>query len=164
MAASWLYNVLKNNHLRDGDNLPQESWHNVHMNQAAYLPASPPSFAFDWKDVERGLPLATLDEFSAYSGIPVKDLLEVVIPPRTLKHRRQRNESLNAEESDRLARVAKIYELAAKVYGDRENGKEWLLRPKRRFEERTPLTMLRTEKGEEAVQDMLIQMDEGYFA
>ncbi len=134
------------------------------MSQAAYLPASPPPFAFDWKEVERGLPLSKLDEFSAYSGIPVKDLLEAVIPPRTLKHRRQRNESLNADESDRLARVAKIYELAAKVYGDREDGKNWLLRPKRRFDERTPLTMLRTEKGEEAVQDLLIQIDEGYFA
>ena len=44
----------------------------------------------------------------------------MVIPPRTLKHRRQRQEPLNLDESDRLARVARIYELAVKVYGDRE--------------------------------------------
>ena len=105
-----------------------------------------------------------LEEFSAYSGIAVKDLLEVVIPARTLKHRRARKEPLSMDESDRLARVAKMYELAVKVYGDREDGRDWLLRPKRRFDERTPLTMLRTEKGEEAVQDFLIQIDEGYFA
>lgn len=144
--------------------MPLNLWHNVFMSQPAYLPASPPPFVFDWKDIERGLPLTILDEFSAYSGIAVKDLLEVVIPPRTLKHRRVRQEPLSIDESDRLARVAKMYELAVKVYGDREDGREWLLRPKRRFDERTPLTMLRTEKGEEAVQDFLIQIDEGYFA
>ena len=143
--------------------MPRKLWHNVPMSQAPYLPASPPPFTFDWKDIERGLPLSMLDEFSAYSGIPVKNLLEVVIPPRTLKHRRARKEPLSPEESDRLARVAKMYELAVKVYGDREDGKGWMLRPKRRFDERTPLTMLRTEKGEEAVEEFLIQIDEGMF-
>lgn len=105
-----------------------------------------------------------LDEFSAYSGISVKELLEVVIPPRTLKHRRQRNESLSIDESDRLRRVARIYELAVKVYGDREDGRHWLTGAKRRFDGKTALAMLRTEAGEHAVQEFLIQIDEGMFA
>lgn len=143
------------------DKMPRYVWHNALMASPQYLPVSPPPFNFDWRDVERGLPLSTLEEFTAYSGIPVKDLLEVVIPPRTLKHRRQRGEPLNLDESDRLARVAKMYELAAKVYGDREDGKNWLVSPMRRFDEKTPLAMLRTEKGEEAVEEFLIQIDEG---
>ncbi len=133
------------------------------MGQAAYLPASPPPFQFDWNDIERGLPLSILDEFSAYSGIAVKDLLEVVIPPRTLKHRKERKEPLNLDESDRLARVARMYELAVKVYGDREDGKDWLMSSMRRFDGRTALSMLRTEVGEQAVQEFLIQIDEGMF-
>lgn len=144
--------------------MPQELWHNVPMSQAAYLPVSPPPFAFGWRDVELGLPLSTIEEFSAYSGIAVKDLLEVVIPPRTLKHRRQRKQPLSLEESDRLARVARMYELAVKVYGDRKDGKDWLLRPKRRFDGKTALSMLRSELGELAVQDSLIQIDEGFVA
>jgi putative toxin-antitoxin system antitoxin component (TIGR02293 family) len=144
--------------------MPRNLWHNVRMSQAPAFPASPPPFTYDWRDIERGLPLSALDEFSAYSGISMKELLEVVIPPRTLKHRRQRNEPLNLDESDRLARVAKMYELAVKVYGDCEGGRDWLIRPKRRFNERTPLSMLRTEKGEEAVEEFLIQIDEGMFA
>ena len=143
--------------------MPQISWHNVPMSQANPVPISPPPFTYDWRDVERGLPLSTLEEFSAYSGIPMKELLQVVIPARTLKHRRQRNEPLSAEESDRLARVAKIYELAVKVYGSRDEGKEWLIRPKRRFDEKAPLAMLRTEAGEEAVQESLIQLAEGMY-
>jgi putative toxin-antitoxin system antitoxin component (TIGR02293 family) len=123
-----------------------------------------PAFAFTWRDIERGIPLATLDEFSAYSGIPLKELLEVVIPLRTLKHRRQRQEPLNLDESDRLARVARMYELAVKVYGDREDGKNWLTHSKECFNGRSPLAMLKTEVGERAVEEILYQIDEGVFA
>ena len=134
------------------------------MSQAAAIPLEPsPAFAFNWRDIERGIPLSTLEEFSAYSGIALKDLLEVVIPPRTLKHRRQRQEPLNLDESDRLARVARIYELAVKVYGDREDGRKWLCGRRRRFDGRTALAMLRTEIGEHAVAEALIQLDEGMF-
>jgi putative toxin-antitoxin system antitoxin component (TIGR02293 family) len=105
-----------------------------------------------------------LEEFSAYSGIALKDLLEVVIPARTLKHRRQRQEPLSLDESDRLARVARMYELAVKVYGDRDDGRKWLTGQKQRFDEKTALAMLRTEAGEQAVEEFLYQIDEGVFA
>ena len=144
--------------------MPRNLWHNVLMSQAAAIPVAPsPAFQFDWREVERGLPVSTLEEFSAYSSIPVKDLLEVVIPARTLKHRRQRNEPLNLDESDRLARVARIYELAVKVYADREDGRKWLSGKKQRFDGKTALEMLRTEAGEHAVKEFLIQIDEGMF-
>ena len=144
--------------------MPHFLWHNVLMSQTATIPAvSPPPFTFDWREIERGLPLSTLEEFSAYSGIAVKDLLGVVIPARTLKHRRQRQEPLNLDESDRLARVARMYDLAVKVYGDREDGRMWLCGKKQRFDDRTALEMLRSEAGEKAVKDYLIQIDEGMF-
>jgi len=144
--------------------MPRETWHNVPMSQAAAVPAvSPPPFTFDWREIERGLPLSTLEEFSAYSGIAVKELLEVVIPARTLKHRRQNKEPFSAIEADRLARVARMYELAVKVYGDREDGRKWLCGRKRRFDGRTALAMLDTQIGEHAVAEALIQLDEGMF-
>lgn len=107
--------------------------------------------------------MAALEEFSAYSGLGLKDLLNVVIPPRTLKHRRQRKEPLNLEESDRLGRVARMFELAVRVYGDREDGREWLLEPKDRFDGKSALAMLRSTAGERAVEEFLIQIDEGMF-
>ena len=134
------------------------------MGQSAVIPVvSPPPFTFDWREIERGLPLSTLEEFSAYSGIAVKDLLEVVIPARTLKHRRQKQEPFSVIEADRLGRVARMYELAVKVYGDREDGRKWLCGRKHRFDDRTALEMLRSEAGEKAVKDVLIQIDEGMF-
>jgi putative toxin-antitoxin system antitoxin component (TIGR02293 family) len=143
--------------------MPKKVWHNVLMRQAAQIALSPPPFTFDWRDIERGLPIAMLEEFSAYSRIAIKDLLEVVIPARTLKHRRARQEPLSIDESDRLARVARVYELAVKVFSDRDDGREWLCGKKRRFDGKTALEMLRTEGGEHAVREFLIQIDEGMF-
>jgi uncharacterized protein (DUF2384 family) len=62
-----------------------------------------------------------------------------------------------------LARVARIYELAVKVYDDREDGRKWLCGQKSRFDGKTALEMLRTRAGEKAVKDFLIQIDEGMF-
>jgi putative toxin-antitoxin system antitoxin component (TIGR02293 family) len=146
------------------DKMPRKLWHNVRMSQAAAIPAvSPPPFTFDWREIERGIPLSALEEFSAYSGIAVKELLEVVIPARTLKHRRQKKEPLSVIEADRLARVARMYELAVKVYGDRDDGRKWLCGRKRRFDGRSALAMLDTQIGEHAVAEALIQLDEGMF-
>jgi putative toxin-antitoxin system antitoxin component (TIGR02293 family) len=144
--------------------MPHDLWHNVLMSHAVAAALEPsPAFAFGWRDIEQGVSITLLEEFSAYSGIALKDLLEVVIPPRTLKHRRQRQEPLSVEESDRLYRVVRMYELAVKVYGDREDGRRWLLARMHRFDDRTALSMLRTEAGERAVQEFLIQIDEGMF-
>jgi len=135
------------------------------MGQAAANPVfEPPAFQFDWTAVEKGLPLPTLEEFAAYSGFSMKDLLEVVIPPRTLKHRRQRQEPMSLDESDRLARVARLYELAVHVFGNAGKAQRWLTKPKHRFDERTPLSMMRTELGGRGVEEMLYQIDEGVFA
>ena len=145
--------------------MPGKVWHNVPMGQTAAIPVvSPPPFTFDWREIERGLPLKTLEEFSAYSGIAVKDLLEVVIPARTLKHRRQKQEPFSLDESDRLARVARMYELAVKVYGDRDDGRKWLCGKKSRFDDKSALVMLQSEAGERAVEEFLYQIDEGVFA
>ena len=134
------------------------------MGQAATVPAQSPGLQFDWQAIERGVPLSALEEFAAYSGIGLKELLEVVIPPRTLKHRRERKEPLSVDESDRMARVARLYDLAVKVFGNPEKARHWLSKPKMRFDERSPLAMMRTELGGRQVEEWLIQIDEGMFA
>jgi putative toxin-antitoxin system antitoxin component (TIGR02293 family) len=146
-------------------NLPRGLWHTVSMTITASVQESTATIAvLNWAEVERGLPLAALEEFAATSGFVLKDLLEVVIPLRTLKHRRQRKEPLSIDESDRLARVMRLYELGLKVFGDKDKARRWLTKPKMRFDERTPLAMMRTDLGGRAVEEMLIQIDEGFFA
>jgi putative toxin-antitoxin system antitoxin component (TIGR02293 family) len=135
------------------------------MSQAVSVPVTPPSvFKLDWEAARQGVPLTALDEFSAYSGFEIKDFLEVVIPARTLKHRRQKQEPLSFDEADRLARVARLYALGVKVFGDPDKARRWFSKPKERFEGISPLGMMRSDLGGQLVEEMLYQIDEGVFA
>ena len=161
--------------------MPRKLWHNVLMaTEAAQAPVAEAAsevlaeagaaetraddFQHNWREVERGLPISRLEEFATYSGFTLKDLLEVVIPARTLKHRRQRNEPLSMDESDRLVRVARLYKLGVRVFGNTDKARRWLSKPKDRFDGRAPLAMMRTSLGGNAVEEMLYQIAEGMFA
>ena len=114
--------------------------------------------------VESGVPLNTMSEFVSASGVPLKDLYDIVIPARTLKHRRARHEALSPDESDKLARVVRTFDHAVRVFGDSDRARAWLNTPKRRFDGRTPLAMLRTDIGGRIVDEMLGQIEYGMFA
>jgi len=125
--------------------------------------AEVPTLRIDLDSLEAGLPLSTITDFLAASGLQFKDIYEVVIPARTLKHRKARQEPLNLDESDKFARLVRVYEQTVKVFGEKEKALRWLNKPKHRFAERTPIQMLRTELGGRKVEEMLIQIDEGMF-
>lgn len=145
--------------------MPRKVWHNVPMSQAVAIPVTPPPvFKLDWEAARQGVPLTALEEFATYSGFEMKDLLDVVINPRTLKHRRQKQEPFSIDEADRLARVARLYGLGVKVFGDPDKARRWLSKPKERFEGTSPLGMMRSELGGQRVEEMLYQIDEGVFA
>jgi putative toxin-antitoxin system antitoxin component (TIGR02293 family) len=115
------------------------------------------------KTVERGVPLSKFQTFALKSGLPLKELHEVVIPPRTLKHRKARKESLSRDESDKLMRVVRLYDQTVRVFGDAALARKWMSTPKIRFDNRSPLAMLQTEVGGRMVEEMLVQIDEGMF-
>jgi putative toxin-antitoxin system antitoxin component (TIGR02293 family) len=96
-------------------------------------------------------------------GLKRSEIDEVVIPSRTLQHRRSRREKLTIEESDRVLRVIRVLAAAETVYGDRERALAWLRKPHPRLEGRTPLSLLRTDTGSRIVEELLIQIDEGFF-
>jgi putative toxin-antitoxin system antitoxin component (TIGR02293 family) len=137
------------------------------MATAAKSPIPKPfltTLRLDLSHVESGVPLTTISDFVASSGIPLKDLYEVVIPARTLKHRRDRREPLSRDESDKLARLVRIFDHAVRVFDGIDRARIWLEEPKRRFQGRTPLAMLRTDVGGRLVEEFLVQIDEGMFA
>jgi putative toxin-antitoxin system antitoxin component (TIGR02293 family) len=145
--------------------MPTTMWHNVLMDATAT--ARFPllrSLRLDLQAVESGLSLATLTNFVAASGLKMADVYDVVIPARTLKHRKARKQALSADESDKLARLIRTWDHAVRVVGDPLKALHWLNKPLRRFAGRTPLHMLRTEFGARLVEEMLGQMDYGMFA
>lgn len=149
------------------DILPTNLWHNVPMAHAAKRARTKPFTAalrLNLETVESGVPVATMTDFVSASGVPLKDLYDIVIPARTLKHRRARREPLSPDESDKLARLVRIFDHAVRVFGDATRARAWLNKPKRRFSDRTPFTMLRTDVGGRMVEEMLGQIEYGMFA
>jgi len=147
--------------------MPIDMWHNVYMAQSAAAAQNIPfmtSLRLDLETVESGVSLNALNSFVAASGVQFRDIYEVVIPARTLKHRKARKEHLTADESDKFARLIRIFDQAAGVLGDKEKALHWLNEPKRRFDGRTPIQMLRTELGGRMVEEMLGQIQYGMFA
>ena len=137
------------------------------MAQAAKLARTKPFLAtlhLNLETVESGVPVATMTDFVSASGVPLKDLYDIVIPARTLKHRRARRESLTPDESDKLARLVRVFDHAVRVFDGIERARTWLNEPKRRFEGRTPIEMLRTETGARMVEEFLGQIEYGMFA
>jgi putative toxin-antitoxin system antitoxin component (TIGR02293 family) len=118
----------------------------------------------DLEHVEAGVPLSAITTFVASSGVPLKDVYNIVIPARTLKHRRDRKQNLTRDESDKLARLVRVFDLALKVFGEPKRALLWLSRPKVRFEDRSPIEMLQTQMGAHSVEEMICQIDEGMFA
>jgi len=96
-------------------------------------------------------------------GLEPAEIDAVIIPRRTLQHRRARREKLTIEESDRVLRALRVLSLAETVYGSRERALAWLRRPNQRLDGRVPLSLLKTDTGSRIVDEILIQIDEGMF-
>ena len=96
-------------------------------------------------------------------GLSRDEVHSVIIPARTLQHRRSRNERLTVEESDKVIRALRVLSAAEGVYESRERALQWLRRPSPRLNGRTPISLLKTDTGARIVEELLGQIDEGYF-
>jgi putative toxin-antitoxin system antitoxin component (TIGR02293 family) len=115
------------------------------------------------KLVEGRLSSRTIDALRQ-SGLTDEEVYSLVIPRRTLTHRRARREALSRDESDRVVRVARVVALCEEIFGERERGWRWLRDTKRQFQGRAPLDLLVTEAGARLVEELLYRIDEGMAA
>lgn len=98
------------------------------------------------------------------SGLTDEEVYSLVVPRRTLSHRRARREALSRDESDRVVRVARVVALCEEVFGEHDRGWRWLRDAKRQFQGRAPLSLLATEAGARLVEELLYRIDEGMAA
>jgi putative toxin-antitoxin system antitoxin component (TIGR02293 family) len=134
------------------------------MEQMGDWIGSEPSSEFQVASLaEEGLPTVVVKTLIGH-GLSTSEVYSIVIPLRTLKHRKSRHERLSREESDRAIRAARVLAKAQSVMGSREAALDWMRETKQRFHGRTPFQMLQTEAGGRLVEEMLIQIDEGIFA
>lgn len=111
-----------------------------------------------------GLPTAAVDAIVMGGTLTSQEVENLVIPRPTLAHRRQKKQRLSPEESDRLARIARISALADKTFQNAEKAARWLRKPNRALGGAVPLGLLSTGEGARLVEETLGQIAHGIFA
>jgi len=123
----------------------------------------PPPNSFEMaRVVEEGLPTDCVEELKDL-GLTFTEIAQIVIPPRTLKHRKARGERLSTEETERFLRVVRVLRLAERIFGNREKSLDWLRAHDDRMDNRTSLSLTGTEAGAQLVESQLWAIDEGMF-
>jgi putative toxin-antitoxin system antitoxin component (TIGR02293 family) len=113
--------------------------------------------------VRRRLPLAALRGL-AQAGIADHEIERFVIPPRTRRHRAERNQPLTVDESDRAVRLLRIQTVAEETFGDREKANRWLRRPLAELNREAPLDVAQTEAGARVIETILAKIAWGAAA
>ena len=89
--------------------------------------------------VENGLPLDSLDRVMRLVAPDDAKFVAAIIPKAALTRCRDlRNGSLSVEEGDKVYRLAKVWAMAVRVWGDEADGLEFLRRPHPMLNSRPP--------------------------
>jgi putative toxin-antitoxin system antitoxin component (TIGR02293 family) len=84
------------------------------------------------------------------------------VTPRTIEKRAAEAKPLErAAQADRTWRLARIYDFAIDMIGDPNKVARWLRAPNRFLKGRTPIEMLETEVGTQAVEQSLAAIGYG---
>ncbi|HUF25915.1 MAG TPA: antitoxin Xre/MbcA/ParS toxin-binding domain-containing protein [Gemmatimonadaceae bacterium] len=114
--------------------------------------------------VRAGFPSAVLDHLLDDLAGWVEsqaDVYRVVGSARTLQRKRTHRLALSADESDRLARLARLLVRAEEALGDDDVAHRWLTRPNRALGGRAPLSLLDSDAGALAVERVLGRIEHG---
>jgi putative toxin-antitoxin system antitoxin component (TIGR02293 family) len=114
--------------------------------------------------IQQGLPYETVESVMAATAISLPLLPRLLgVTERTLQ-RRQTQKVLKKAESDRLVRLAKLFERTAKALGDREEAKEWLHHPNIALGNKSPIEMMDDPISEERVYAVLGRIEHGVYS
>jgi putative toxin-antitoxin system antitoxin component (TIGR02293 family) len=107
--------------------------------------------------VQKGLPVSALDRVAGrVSPDNIRRFTYRIVPKPTLERRRRDKKPLTTEESDRLARIAKVFAFAFEVFGDEAKARSFLDRRHPMLDDAVPLDVaLATGPGADAVINLL---------
>jgi putative toxin-antitoxin system antitoxin component (TIGR02293 family) len=111
--------------------------------------------------IHKGFPYRSLEFVLSKFHLDLPRMSRILsVPPRTMA-RRKAEQRLTAQESDRLARLARILSHASTVFGSEDKASTWLTRPHRVLEGTAPIELLDTDLGTQVVEAMLGRIEHG---
>jgi putative toxin-antitoxin system antitoxin component (TIGR02293 family) len=115
--------------------------------------------------IGKGLPWSTVPAFARVTGFSQQDLADFLgVPARTFARRRLSG-TLDPSESERLLRLAEIFEAALSLFdGDHDGVRQWLTSPVRGLSNARPIDYARTELGAREVRNLIGRLEDGVFS
>ncbi|HWE84292.1 MAG TPA: antitoxin Xre/MbcA/ParS toxin-binding domain-containing protein [Terracidiphilus sp.] len=115
--------------------------------------------------IEQGLPMRALESLALGLGMGLPEVAgHVGIPARTLARRKTAGR-LSPEESERVVRVARLFEKAVALFdGDGDGARQWMHQPKQALAGQRPIDYARTEIGAREVENLLGRIEHGVFS
>ena len=111
--------------------------------------------------VKAGLPYAALEALRGKFGLARAEAAAALhVPQRTIA-RRKKEQRLQADESDRLLRLARVGAQAVATLGSEEKAVQWLRRPNRALGKRVPLDLIDSDIGTRQVEEVLGRIEHG---
>lgn len=114
--------------------------------------------------LKRGLPFTSFEKLRRALGVTARELSDVLqIASRTLARRREEGK-MRTDESERLYRLARLYDLASTITDTPEQARIWFTTPKRALGGATPLVFADTEPGAREVEHLIGRLEHGVFS
>ena len=114
--------------------------------------------------IREGVPKKALDNLIEVTGITTLEMADIVrTSDRTLR-RYSPKQKLNAEQSERVIELAKVYSRGEEVFGTLDAFKEWMNSTVMALGNKKPKEFLDTSMGIEMLMDELGRIEHGIFA
>jgi putative toxin-antitoxin system antitoxin component (TIGR02293 family) len=113
--------------------------------------------------IREGLPYAAVESATAQLHLSMDEVWTALRQPRRTMARRRQQGRLDPISSEAVFRLVRVAARAVDVLGN-ERALHWLRAPIRALGGETPLSMLDTDIGAEAVLDVLDRVVEGVFS
>ncbi len=114
------------------------------------------------RQVHVGFTFSRLKKFQKATLLPWKKVAHLVaIPQRTLT-RRQAKGRLSPDESDRVLRASRVFDLAVDLFeGDLAAARQWLQMPQPGLGNEIPIEYASTEVGAREVENLIARLEQG---
>ncbi|HYJ79758.1 MAG TPA: antitoxin Xre/MbcA/ParS toxin-binding domain-containing protein [Longimicrobiaceae bacterium] len=113
--------------------------------------------------IHEGLPVSSVDAVLHSGMLEAAELYALVAPRRTLEHRRKQ-ETLSPQQSDRLARVVRVFNRAGEALASTEKASRWMRKTNRALSGKRPIDLLETEVGARIVEKVLGRIEHGVYS
>jgi putative toxin-antitoxin system antitoxin component (TIGR02293 family) len=116
------------------------------------------------RQIQKGLRFSELETLQNTIDLPFEQLAAKLCISRSTLHRRKAAGRLSPDESDKVMRLSRLLDHAAKVFGDVEKARAWLKFPQVGLGGAVPLDYAQTEVGAREVDDLLGRIDYGVYS